>query len=471
MRVKAIKWLVVGGIGLLVVGGGYRATSNWIAKCTRLSANWGQSCGNVFVKLGPWLGGVDARLPVMARELAWLLPYQAYLTGFPEKINYLVLLQNDTEMRANGGFFGSYAVVNVDQGLIDWRFQDIYVPDGAIEGYVEPPKPIQDAFGKGSFYLRDADWDPNFVQTAKTIRWFMVKGGEIEPEMLVTVNLTTIKKILTVVGPITIPDYDVVLDADNVFQLLQAKVESDFFPGSTQKKDLLASAGQALWLKIQQLNWRQQLAIGAIIREELNEQNMLLHATRTDLQEVWQAKNWAGELTYPTCQDPAGCDLDVTLAVEANLGANKANGYIERRSVHTITELPTSWLHQIKVYWVNHATEENPRLPEFFGGNYINYMRYYLPKNSREVVVRADPVVTTVDQTEKEEWLEIGFFQTTKAASTSTLELTYELPKSTGNYELHLLKQHGMQSAPQEIKLGATKVQTELRNDYVFSQR
>src|SRR3989344_3373129 len=44
-------------------------------------------------------------------------PHQDYLLGYrPSGTTYLILLQNDNELRANGGFFGSYAVITLKNG-------------------------------------------------------------------------------------------------------------------------------------------------------------------------------------------------------------------------------------------------------------------------------------------------------------------------------------------------------------------
>ena len=65
------------------------------------------------------------------------IDYWRYLGGFERPTTYLVLLQNDTEMRANGGFFGSYAVATIDKAKVELRFQDIYTPDGLGSRFCE----------------------------------------------------------------------------------------------------------------------------------------------------------------------------------------------------------------------------------------------------------------------------------------------------------------------------------------------
>ena len=81
---------------------------------------------------------------------------------------FIVLLQNNWELRPSGGFMGSYALVQFENNVLkDISVQDIYVPDGQIQGHVNPPKPVLQAFQQGFWRLRDANWDPDFQKSAE----------------------------------------------------------------------------------------------------------------------------------------------------------------------------------------------------------------------------------------------------------------------------------------------------------------
>ncbi|KKU45930.1 MAG: hypothetical protein UX62_C0024G0005 [Microgenomates group bacterium GW2011_GWA2_46_7] len=464
----------------------------WKNQCSQITEHFVEQCGDKIDKALPLIKWVSRIFPnteivesiPLYEELRFLREDWRYLGGYEQPISYLILLQNDTEMRANGGFFGSYAVALINQAKLELRFEDIYSPDGQLSGYVEPPKPIQTAFLKGGYYLRDSDWDPDFTQSARTIRWFLSKGGEINPDVMITISLSTIKKILEITGPIPIPDYDLALSSGNVYQKLQAKVETDFFPGSTQKKDILTGVGQSLMAHLEQLPLKRKLAVARILLRELQNQNILLNTNNGSLQNKFEKKNWAGGLTRPRCSGgELSCNLDTFMTIEANMGANKANCCTARRTTHQIKEQGDSIVHQVELTYTNASEEENPKLPDFFGGNYIQYIRFYLPKNSTNVEVEASPTNPTtlayfpepytlgpnnLDIMDIDEFRVVGFFHHTRAGTSSFIQLKYELPNNGQKYELHLLKQHGMQNSPQEIVMGEQTVTTNLENDYLF---
>jgi len=443
---------------------------------------------------------ISSILPLIP-EVTPLLPHLDYLLGTEKPTTYLILLQNNHEMRANGGFFGSYAVVTLDKGQAAFRFQDIYVPDGALVGHVDPPAPIQTAFKQGWFRLRDADWEPDWPTTAKTIRWFFEKGKEINPDVLVTLNLTTIEKIMRLIGEIDVPEYGFKLTAQNLYSLLQNEAEIDFFPGSTQKKDALTAVGAALTKKLSFLKPDQYLQISHLLLGELNHTNLLVNSLNPVVQAALEEKNWAGQLSFT----PARCVKDHTwqvcdtvLLIEANLGANKANCCVDRKTVHTITKSNTDISHLINLTFTNNSPLENPLPPRFYGGNYISYLRYYLPENARNIRLTAQPTLpktlsqypTPFDGLAQKNFdrrfayglTEIGFFHLTAAGTKSAVQLSYDLPMDEvppgtvagtpdssqvePTYQLNLLKQNGLESSPQEINLFGNPISTDLTTDF-----
>ena len=413
-----------------------------------------------------------------------LLPHQDYFLGQNQPTTYLILLQNDTELRTNGGFFGSYAVLTLDKSQPNIRFQDIYVPDGQIQGHIDPPLPIQQAFRQGWFKLRDSDWNPNFPTTTTTIRWFFDKGNEIIPDNIITLPLSTIQNVLEITGPIELPEHNLTLNSDNLFLILQNLVEQDFFPGSTQKKNVLTSTGNILISQLSSLTLQQYLNLIDILLTDLDQQNILLNSTQPEIQTIFSNHNWAGEFKSHPCPSD-NCLTDTLAIIEANLGANKANYYLSRHTTHQISKNPNNpylLTHQITIDYINNSPQENPQPPEHFGGNYINYLRFYLPITAQDVTLTArptlpqtldyfpEPIISSsplpLSSTPKHDFLEIGFFHTTRANSNSTLTLSYQLPLiNHSSYQFTLLKQHGLRTSPQTINLFSQPHSSNLEQD------
>jgi len=421
------------------------------------------------------------------------IPFKDYLLGKGKPTSYLILLGNDTEMRANGGFVGSYARLvianhevlkqsppSVIPGLtrnlyklnplkinFDLSFQDIYVPNGQLQGYVTPPAPIQEAFKHGSWELANADWEPDFPTSVASLRWFFEKGNEIIPDNLVLLNLTTIKKVLDVVGSFSVPEYNAQITPDNLYLFLQGKTEMNFFPGSTQKKDVLTAVGLSLKQAILRLPIDKKFRIARILYQDLVNQNIVINSTNEAFQNFLVQKNFAGKLVSNTA--------DTYLLVEANLGANKANAYVTRQTTHNISFQNNQTTHQVTVKFVNSSPEANPNPPFQYGGNYIAYLRFYLPSQAQDIhvdheatsaAIKAPPINTA----SKYGFTEIGSWQTTPAQNQTTINLSYTLPIGQDKYSLTILKQHGLVSSPQTINIGGKTLSTSLTNDYKITK-
>ena len=371
-------------------------------------------------------------------------------------------------MRANGGFAGSYATIMMNYPKMDASFQDIYVPNGQLQGYVVSPEPIQDAFQHGSWELANADWDPDFATASATLRWFFEKGNEINPDNLVILNLSTIRKVLNVVGSFSVPEYQANLTPDNFYLFLQGKVEIGFFPGSTQKKDVLTAVGQALKQKIIHLSLLKKIQIANIIYQDLQNKNIVINSTNHDFQSLLEAKSFAGAITTTT--------PDTYMLVETNLGANKANAYVTRQTDHTITFSGDKVTHQITIKFANSSPMANPNPPFQYGGNYIAYLRFYIPGNAgdihldREVPNEGDKNTEKYRLTKEVDYglINLGFFQTTPAQGQTSVTLSYTLPISQNNYSLTILKQHGMVSSPQSLTINDKKYFTNLTGDFIL---
>ncbi len=394
-------------------------------------------------------------LTYIASPLKPLIPHLDYLLGTEKPTTYLILLQNNTEMRANGGFAGSYAKLTLNFPKVTLDFQDIYVPNGQLQGHVSPPPPIQQAFKHGTWELANADWEPDFPTAAKAIRWFFTKGDETNPDILLTLNLDTIKKILKIVGPFKVWEYEAVISPENVYSFLQSQAETDFFPGSTQKKDALTAVGNSLKKKLFQLNIIQYFQISQIILDDLNHSNLLLHSEDQNFQSFIEKAGWSGKII------PGG--LDTFMTVETNLGANKANCCIERETTHIITKENSTFKHKTNIKITNTSSGHNPNPPFDFSGHYISYIRLYIPKDSWDIQiiplqsspsgVLHLPPVEVVTTPNKFGLTEIGFFHTTASSTTSNIDLSYKL--STGSatfpYSLKIIKQNGLHSSPLSI--------------------
>ena len=172
-----------------------------------------------FVEADLWLGRADNFLEALSRY-----------ADLPEERHLLVLFQNPSEMRATGGFIGSYADVIISRGrvaAIDVR--DIYDPDGQRDEKIVPPKSLQAITVRWG--VRDANWFFDFPTSAKKILDLMERSKMYSERAVVfdgaiAVNTLLIEDLLRIAGPIEMPEYHQVIDENNFLTEVQKEVES-----------------------------------------------------------------------------------------------------------------------------------------------------------------------------------------------------------------------------------------------------
>lgn len=379
-------------------------------------------------------------------QILQLLDYLPNLLGQNEPKRYIFLLQNNMEIRPSGGFIGSYAIADFEKGVLtNLEVQDIYVPDGQVTGFITPPGPIQEAFGHGNWKLRDGNWDPDFEISAKAMQWFLTEGKVKTGDGVVAINLNVFEEALKIIGEINLPDYDSVINSDNLYSIAQYEAERDFFPGSTQKKDFLSALAKNSRYIAQNISPIQIISLGNTIRKHLLSKDIQFYFDDKNIQSFVKNNNWAGKLNFPANPNS---NNDYLYLVEANLGANKANCCIKRDLKRKIIEKENFYEIITEITYKNNNPYENPNPPKYWGGNYKNYLRILLPKNISLTNITIDKknldkeLITKKDRTE---FIEYGFFATIEALQTKNIEFTYQLPKTeNGNYELFIQKQSGI---------------------------
>jgi len=307
-----------------------------------------------------------------ARKLIEILPDLIGTDG--KRRDYMVLFQNEMELRAGGGFLGSYGILSFEGGrLLNFEIKDIYEADGQLKGHVEPPVPIRDILGEGGWFMRDANWQASFPAAVLDIQWFLEKSTNRKVDGVIGINLAVAKAILEVVGEITMIDYGEKINKNNLFEQAEFYAETKFFPGSGQKANFLSGLGKQLFEEIKNLNSEKQYKLleALMVQFEKNELQMVLN--NKDSARILGDLGWDGAMYNGKCGTDR-CEADYVYLVESNFGVNKSNYFIYRGIEEAVDITNTSIKRTLKINYEN--TAKNTNWP---GGDYKNYLRVYLP--------------------------------------------------------------------------------------------
>jgi len=371
----------------------------------------------------------------LAQTALDILPEALSLEG---KKTYLLLLQNNHELRPTGGFIGSYGLLTFEKGkLLDIKIEDVYTADGQLKGHVEPPGEIKNYLGEETWFLRDSNFSPDFPTSAARAAWFLEKEIARQTDGVIGLNLYFIQKILKVTGPILLPDYDEQVTADNLFERCQYHAEVNFFPGSTQKKDFLSSLTTQLFEKLKELPLHQFPEASLALLESLEQKAILVWLDDGRAKNTLSQLGWDGALRAPPIGLPKFSQEtfpDYLMLAEANFAVNKANYFVKREATHELTI--DGKTGEITAKTTLNLKNESPS-NAWPAGLYKNYLRLILPTASQLVSIKTgtsldQPVTKTIPKKDIKQTTEagkqsIGFLVEVPVGEERKIEASYKL--------------------------------------------
>lgn len=311
--------------------------------------------------------------------------------GFDGKKTYLLLFQNSMELRPTGGFIGSLATSLVENGRMEpLQIQDVYTVDGQLKGHIDPPIPIRELLNQEHWYLRDSNWNPDFRVSGEKAAWFYEKETGVNVDGVIAVSTPLLTALLEAIGPVQLSDYNDRITKDNFFGKSLFYTNADFFPGSTQKKDFLASLGTALLGELITVRTDKGNAVFQAISQALAAGDIQFWFPESKLQGLVEQAGWAGKRSETTsCQlGDTPCAVNSIAIIEANMGVNKVNAYI-RRTMKSRVDIDEQGVidGSVTIAFENSSTNDAAITG---GGVYLNYLRGFFPRDTLIVSVTQD---------------------------------------------------------------------------------
>ncbi|MDO8341091.1 MAG: DUF4012 domain-containing protein, partial [Candidatus Woesebacteria bacterium] len=142
-----------------------------------------------------------------------LLESMPYLLGIDSDRNYLVLFQNDKELRATGGFLTAYSIMKVSKAKFEpVSSDDIYNLDARYKPVLPAPTAIVDLI-KGPYVLsqnirlRDLNYNPDFKVSMDLFTQESKKVGLKNIDGIIAVDTGLLVNLLDALGEIGVPGF------------------------------------------------------------------------------------------------------------------------------------------------------------------------------------------------------------------------------------------------------------------------
>ncbi len=420
----------------------------------------------------------------LAEVIARLGPEMPTLLGMDVPRHYLVLVQNNHELRATGGFIAAIGKVTLDQGkLVELEFvdsYDIYRNDGV---YPPAPAPMRKYMDIQLMLMRDANWSPDLPTAAKVARALYKSDTGVQIDGVVTVDLNAVKTIFGALGEVQVPGFDEPLTGDNIeaqiVRLWERPAEGDTAVGGAtpeeqaiwweQRKAFIPLLTQAALAHVQN-GGANYLQLADALHTALTERSVQAWLDSPVAEEVLHSAGWDGGL-----QPEKGSDF--LAVVDTNMGYNKADAAIERALDYRVAwpDAPSAPAQATLTLTYTHpidADDPGCDLTPRYGNSYtdliarcyFNYIRVYVPQGSE--LIAATGVTTdsiTTQRGERGTRIFTGYF-ILPPRNTNVVTFTYTLPSqlTPENYALVLQRQSGTRPLPVTIAVDGTVAETTL---------
>lgn len=357
---------------------------------------------------------------------------------------YMVLFQNNMELRPGGGFIGSFGIVRIRDGAVtDFAVHDTGNFDGRIPDTVDPPYPMRDTLRINSWKLRDSNYAPDFPENAHWAEKFyhMGQGGEsFDGIVAITTNVLT--SFLEVTGPVQISGYPGEYGAENAILDLEYQVEQGYRDQNIdfgERKSMMNLLGDEILNRVKALPLGKKYELFKVVLDDLHRKDIQIWLKDEELQSHVAAAGWDGVM------DDRWID-DYLFAVDANLGAFKSDYYVKRLFAYTVDLTQPKPKATLAVTYRHTAPTR-----DWFTKDYQSFLRVYVPKGSfldRVTNAAMDPVYG--------EYLNKKYFGVlvqVKLGSEKTVTFEYALPESLENewYDLKIQKQAGLNDVPMHV--------------------
>lgn len=305
--------------------------------------------------------------------------------GFPwiaaeeSERNFLIVFQNNTEMRGSGGFIGSFALARINNGklsALDFE-TNIYKLDKAFvaKETVTPPEELA-YLSNGKWAMRDSNFALDFPESAGKMLEFYNKETGKEADGVIVLDTTFFTELLKVTGPIDMPEYGKTITADNFVKEIQYEVEVGYFQrengaAENEPKKILADMMPKFMdkLVLAMVDEKQSVEVMGAIYSALKKKHLLFNFQNQKVEDTVLKLNYGGKIEHKFS--------DYLYVANTNIGGKKSSLNIKETINHKVTINNDGTLDEVV-----DLTRKHNGTGEWPDGDNINLVRILVPEQS-----------------------------------------------------------------------------------------
>jgi len=420
-----------------------------------------------------------ARLGLAAAQVA------PSLLGVDRPRTYLILAQNNHELRATGGFISSVGIVRLEGGRIsDFRLSDSYAVDDLRQPHPQPPPSLREQMGIQLLLLRDSNWSPDFPAAAQVARALYEQDQGVTTDGAIALDLEAVRLLVEALGPLQVPEMAGEVTGANVMEWMKEAWERPATSSGTvaeagssdwwgKRKDFMAALAVSILGRLEEARELDFVALAKALVAMLDGRHLQISVDDPVAAELLASQNWDGALRPPE-------EGDFLALVDSNVGYNKANAAVQQEIAYQVfsvgdrleATLTLTYTHIAPSLPPDQPCDRTPRYgdsyDELIRRCYWDYLRVYVPAAS-ELLTASGLEHLTTEPGEQATTVFAGDF-VLRPGDRHTVTLHYRLPAvlSASPYRLMVRKQAGTMALPLSVQVPGCHWETDLARDRVF---
>jgi hypothetical protein len=338
---------------------------------------------------------LDAGMVLMSDGLALAIEAPNVLgAGAEGPKTYLLLVQNEDEIRPTGGFITAAGTVVINNGtLSNLNFENSSFIDQWENPYPPAPWQMRDYMNIPVMVFRDTNWFADYPKAALYAETLYAYANAHSVDGVIAFDQQMLVELLRVVGAVQVEDVDHPIDSGNVVEYMrQAKIydlkPGEAYPPGWSSKNFMTPLAHAAVDRIYSgdVEW---IALTKMLIRVLNERHVNIQLDNAAAMEPIHRLGWDGSI------QPGASDF--LMAIDTNIGYNKTNSVVDTQIAYAVdlSNLAAP-ISEVSVSHTNHASPDSLcsiaeqftlRLNEsnkyLVDGCYWNYLRFYVPDQAK----------------------------------------------------------------------------------------
>jgi hypothetical protein len=281
-------------------------------------------------------------------EFGRLVPVLKDVLGGNGPRTYLIEQVDPAELRAGGGFIGTYSLLRADQGrLTVIKSGDAYDlaeprPQANQPGFIAQVGPLREVIPYVSWSFVDSNVYPDFASNAKAAEKFVEPRLGVKLDGVISMDYYVVAKMLELTGPLTVPGIGTTVDASSIIPLLvNGAIAAD-----VAHKAIVSALAGTLMQRVASLPPDRWPALISALNDLAATRHLQAYFNAGNAQTEITRVGWSGGVNPTRARN-------YMMEIESNYYGDKANYFLSRHYTVVLTRHGPTLHHRLTIDLVN----------------------------------------------------------------------------------------------------------------------